>query len=136
MPFPVICGLILILIVFMFGKKPKKKKEEEVIPKERPVLIELLPKGTKNNPVLCKVNDEVSFQVKGYTDYKKDNEVELNGKHIKWWTGCPCGSFKSEHGVCNIYYAPAWKGARGIYIRYDDGKLVSTNKTRVVVEVK
>lgn len=138
MIFPIICGLILIFIIIIFYNKPKKKKvEDEVISKERqPVIIELIPKGTKANPILCKVSDEISFQVKGYTDYKKENEVDLNGNLIKWWTGCPCGSFKGEYGVCNIYYAPDFKGERDIYIKYNDGKLISTTKSRVLVEVK
>ena len=137
MIFPIICGLILIFAIIMFGKKPKKEKvKPEVIPKERqPVLIEILPKGTKSSPVLCKVSDEVSFQIKGYTDYKKENEADLNGNLIKWWTGCPCGSFKSEYGVSNIYYAPDWKGERVVYVKYDDSKLNSTVRSRVLVEV-
>ena len=138
MIFPVMCGIILILFIIIFSTKPKKEKvKPEVIPKERqPVLIELIPKGTKSNPVLCKVNDEVTLEVKGYTDYKKENEVELNGNLIKWWTSCPRGSFKSEYGVCNIYYAPDFKGERDIYVKYNDNKLVSTNKSRVLVGVK
>ena len=66
--FPIICGIILILIIVMFSKKPKKEKiKPEVIPRERqPVIIELIPKGTNSNPVRCIVNDTVYFKVFGY----------------------------------------------------------------------
>ena len=138
MIFPILCGLLLILVIVMFGKKPKKEKvKPEVIPKEKqPVLIELFPKGTRNDPYLCKANSEVTLEVKGYSDYKKENEVELNGAFISYHKSCPVGRFNKEYGVKNIYYTPSVKGLRDLWIRYNDGKLNSSSGLRILVEVK
>ena len=135
--FPIICGLILILIIVMFSKKPKKEKiKPEVISRERqPVLIELLPKGTKSNPVLCKVSDKIFFQVKGYTDYKRENEVELTGDNIMWhkyYIGEDV--WEKDFGVENTYYAPKVKGYRDVYVKYKDSKLVTSCKVKILVE--
>ena len=122
----------------IFGEKPKKKKErKEVIPRERqPVLIELLPKGTKNNPILCKANDKIFFRVKGYTDYKKENEVELVNDNIMWHKYYIGGDmWEKDFGVENTYYAPDVKGYRDIYIKYKDSKLVTSCKVKILVEV-
>ena len=62
MVFTIICTVILIIVAGIFMSKTKKEevKPEVVIPKEyRPVLIEVFPKGTSNNPYLCKVNREI-----------------------------------------------------------------------------
>ena len=78
MLFPIICGVILIIVAGIFISKTKKEevKPEVVVNKEdRPVLIEMFPKGTSNNPYLCKVGSEVALEVRGYSDYKKENEV-------------------------------------------------------------
>lgn len=134
--FPILCGLLLILIIAMFSKKSKKKKvKEEVIPKdEQPVIIELFPKGTKRSPYLCKVNSEIVLEVKGYLDYKKENEVILNGGYIKWCKSCPIGRYHLEYGVNNIYYTPSVKGSRNLWCNYNDGKLNSTSKLKILVE--
>jgi len=137
MIFSIICGLILIIIAGIFLSNTKKEKvKEEVIPKDKqPVLIELLPKGTGANPVLCKVNDIIAFQVKGYSDYKKENEVALNGGYIKWCKSCPCGKWEKQYGVDNFYYAPDINGFRDIWIVYNDGKLITSAKSKLLIEV-
>ena len=137
MLFPIFCGLALILIIIMFGKKPKKEKvKPEVIPKEKqPVIIEMFPKGTKSKPYLCKVNSEVALEVKGYSDYKKENEVELNGGYCKWCKSCPVGRFDKQYGIKNIYYTPSVKGLRDLWCSYSDGKLKTSAKIKILVEV-
>ena len=136
--FPIICGIILIIAagIFMNYSKKKEVKPEVVVPKEeRPVVIELLPKGTSNNPFICKVNSEVALEVKGYSDYKKENEVVLNGGYCSWHKSCPVGSFAKEYGITNIYYTPSVKGLRDIWCKYNDGKFVTSAKSKLLMEV-
>ena len=137
MMFPILCGLILIVIIIMFSKKPKRKKvKPEVIDKDKqPVIIELFHKGTRKEPYLCKVNNELLLEVKGYLDYKKENEVELNGAFISWHKSCPAGKFDKEYGVKNIYHTPSVKGLRDLWCKYNDGKLMTSSKIRILVEV-
>ena len=136
-PFPIICGVILIIVAGIFLSKTKKEKvKEEVISKEeQPVLIELFPKGTSNNPYVCKVGSEVALEVRGYSDYKKENEVILNAGYCSWHKSCPVGSFAKEYGVTNIYYTPLIKGERDIWVSYSDGRLDTSAKLKVLVEV-
>ena len=138
MLFPVICGIILIIFVGIFLSKSKKEviKVEEVVNKEeRPVIIEMIPKGTSANPFVCKVNDEILLEVKGYSDYKKENEVVLNGEYISWHKSCPVGRFKLEYGVNNIYFTPAVAGPRDLWAKYNDGKLITSASLKILVEV-
>jgi len=134
--FPIICGIILIIIAGIFLSKTKKEKVKvEVIPREKqPVLIELIPKGTSANPFKCKVGSEVVLEVKGYSDYKKENEVILNSGYCEWKKSCPVGKFKNEYGVKNIYYTPSVVGLRDIWVRYQDGKLNTSASLRLMVE--
>ena len=136
MMFPILCGLILIVIIIMFSKKPKRKKvKPEVIDKDKqPVIIELIPKGTKSKPVICKVNDKVYFKVFGYSDYKKENPVELNGSNITWHKSCPIGKWKKDFGVDNVYTAPNRKGYRDIWAKYRDSKLVTSCMCKILME--
>ena len=138
MVFPIICGLILIFIILIFYNKPKKKKvKEEVIPREKqPVLVELIPKGTNNNPIKCIVNDTVYFKVFGYSDYKKQNLVELNGSNITWHIIPQGGIWEKEYGIENNYTAPSIKGYRDLWIKYRDSKLMTSSKCKISVEVK
>ncbi|MHA1483174.1 MAG: hypothetical protein ACTSQA_07050 [Candidatus Heimdallarchaeaceae archaeon] len=135
--FPILCGIALILVIIMFGKKPKKEKPKPIVidKKEQPVLIELLPKGTRSNPYICSINSEVKLEVKGYSDYKKENEVKLNGAFISYHKSCPVGKFDKEYGVKNIYYTPSTKGLRDLWIRYNDGKLKTSASLRILAEV-
>jgi hypothetical protein len=136
--FPIISGIILIIAIgiFMSHYKKEEVKIEEVKPKEgRPVIIELFPKGTSNNPFVCKINSEVALEVKGYSDYKKENEVVLNNGYCSWHKSCPVGSFAKEYGITNTYYTPSVKGERDIWCRYNDGKLNSSAGLKLKVEV-
>ena len=137
--FPIICGLILIIFIGIFLSKANKKKEiviEPVIPKDkRPVIIELIPKGTSANPYKCSINSEVKLEVKGYSDYKKENEVVLNSGYCSWHKSCPVGSFAKEYGVTNIYYTPLVKGPRDLWCSYNDGKLRTSSSLKLLVEV-
>jgi hypothetical protein len=136
--FPIISGIILIIAVgiFMSHSKKEEVKPEIVKPKEeRPVLIEMIPKGTSNNPFVCKVNDEILLLVKGYSDYKKQNEVKLEGSCITWKKSCPVGRYKLEYGVQNIYFTPAVAGPRDLWVRYYDGKLNTSASLKIMVEV-
>ena len=134
--FPIICGVILIIFVGIFMSKNKEEVEqEEVKPKEEnPVIIEMFPKGTSNNPYKCKVNSEIIVEVKGYSDYKKENEVILNDGYCSWYKSCPVGSFAKEYGTKNIYYTPSIKGERALWVDYNDGKFRSSAKLRILVE--
>ena len=137
MLFPIICGIILIIVAGIFLSKTKKEDiEEEVKPKEdRPVLIEMFPKGTSANPFKCKVGSEITLEVKGFSDYKKENEVILNGGYCSWHKSCPVGSFAKEYGITNIYYTPLVKGERDIWVSYSDGKMNTSAKLKILVEV-
>ena len=136
--FTIICGIVLIIVAGIFLSKTKKEKvKPEVINKEdRPVVIELFPKGTRANPLVCKVNSEVKLEVRGYSDYKKENEVVLNAGYCAWHKSCGVGSFAKEYGVTNTYYTPSIKGARDIWVRYNDGRLNTSSKCKLLVEVK
>ena len=138
MIFPILCGLILIFIIIMFSKKPKKEKPKPIVieREKQPVLIELFPKGTRANPYVCVVNSEVKLEVKGYSDYKKENEVELNAGYISWHKSCPVGRFDKEYGVKNIYHTPSVKGGRDIWIRYRDGKLFTSASLKLMIKVE
>ena len=133
----IICAVILIILAGIFMSKTKKEevKPEVVIPKEQTVLIEVFPKGTSNNPYLCKVNSEILLEVKGYSDYKKEKEVKLNDGNCSWHKSCPVGSFAKEYGVTNIYYTPSVKGPRDLWCSYNDGKLRTSASLKLLVEV-
>jgi hypothetical protein len=122
----------------MFGKKPKKKKEKikpEVIERDKqPVIVEMIPKGTKSNPVKCKINSTVYFKVFGYSDYKKENLVELNGSNITWKKSCPVGKWEKDFGIDNVYTAPSTKGYRDIWAKYRDSKLVTSCMCKILME--
>ena len=135
--FPIICGIILIIVAGIFISKTNREEViEEVVNKEdRPVIIELFPKGTSNNPYLCKVGSEVALEVRGYSDYKKENEVILNAGYCSWHKSCPVGSFAKEYGITNIYYTPLVKGERDLWVSYSDGKLNTSAKLKILVEV-
>ncbi len=138
MLFPILCGVVLIIVsgIFMSHSKKEEVKPEVVKPKdELPVLIELFPKGTSNNPFVCKVNSEVALEIKGYSDYKKVNQVPLCESCATWHKSCSVGSFAKAYGVTNIYYTPSVKGERDIWCKYNDGKLVTSASLRLLVEV-
>ena len=137
MLFTIVCAVILIIVAGIFMSKTKKEevKPEVVIPKERPVIVELIPRGTKTNPVKCKVGDTIHFKVLGYSDYKKENLVALENTNISWFKSCPVGTWEKKLGVENIYTAPNTKGYRDVWIQYRDSKLVTTSSCKILVEV-
>ncbi len=137
MLFPIISGIILIIIAGIFLSKTKKEKpKEEVIPRDRqPVIIEMIPKGTSNNPVRCIVNDTVYFKVLGYSDYKKENLIELEGSNITWHKYKDEGVWENDIGIENTFYTPNIKGYFDIYINYKDKKLKTSCKVKILVEV-
>ena len=137
MVFTIICGVILIIVAGIFMSKTKKEevKPEVVISREKqPVIIELIPRGTKANPVKCKVGDTINFKVFGYSDYKKENLVALENINISWFKSCPVGTWEKKLGIENIYTAPNTKGYRDVWIQYRDSKLVTTSSCKILVE--
>ena len=85
--FPIICGIILIIIAGIFMSKTKKEevKPEVIVNKEdRPVLIEMFPKGTSNNPFKCKVNSEVALEVRGYSNVNIPDYMWNNINYRCW----------------------------------------------------
>ena len=138
MAFTIICGIVLIIFLGIFMAKTKKEevKPEVVIPKEKqPVIIEMIPKGTSANPFKCKINSEVALEVKGYSDYKKENEIILNDGYCSWHKSCPVGLFAKPFGVTNTYYTPSVKGLRDIWCKYNDGKLITSASLKLLAEV-
>ena len=136
MLFPIICGVILIIFVGIFMSKNKEEVKPEVVIKEKQlVVIEISPKGTSANPYVCKINSEIALEVKGYSDFKKENEVVLNAGYCSWHKSCPCGSFDKEYGVTNIYHTPSERGMRDLWVRYNDGKFMTTAKLKILAEV-
>jgi len=135
MIFPIICGIILIIVAGIFLSKTKKEVIEEVVNKEdRPVIIELFPKGTKTNPAKCKVGETIHFKVFGYSDYKKQSLVALENANISWFKSCPVGTWEKKLGVENTYTAPNTKGYRDVWIKYRDSKLITTSSCKILVE--
>ena len=134
--FPIICGIILIIILGIFLSKTKKEKiKVEVLPKaKQPVIIELYPKGTNNNPIKCKVNDVICFKIFGYSDYKKENKVELKDSNIMWHILPKGGAWEKDFGIENNYYAPSTKGYFDVYVKYRDNKLRTSCKSKIIVE--
>ena len=135
--FPILCGIVLIIVAGIFMSKTKKGVKPEVIvnKEDRPVLIEMFPKGTSAKPFKCRVGSEITLEVKGFSDYKKENEVILNAGYCSWHKSCPVGSFAKEYGITNIYYTPLVKGERDIWVSYSDGKLNTSSKCKLLVEV-
>jgi len=136
MLFPIVCGIILIIFVgiFMSISKKEEVKPEIVIREKQPVIIEMIPKGTKSAPVKCKINDTINFRVLGYSDYKKDNLVALENINISWYKSCPVGAWQKKLGVENTYTAPNTKGYRDVWIQYKDSKLVTSSSCKIMVE--
>ena len=132
----IICAIILIVLAGIFMSKTKKEevKPEIVIKEDRPVIVELIPRGTKTNPVKCKVGDTIHFKVFGYSDYKKENLVALENTNISWFKSCPVGTWEKKLGVENTYTAPNTKGYRDVWIQYRDSKLVTTSSCKILVE--
>lgn len=130
---PILYGLILIYFLTKIMQIPQRQKKEFKVEhlKNQPVLVELNPKGTKREPILCKVNSIISFAVIGFADYKKEKSVELNGNNIKW--NNYEGKWEKRCGIDNIYHCPNSVGYQDVYISYKDNKLNTTSKVKILV---
>ena len=120
------------LITWYIYQIPIDEAEEKELKREQPVTIELLPKGTKAYPVKCKVDDTVYFRVLGYSDYKRENLIGLEGSNVSWhkYNG---GVWEKELGIENTYCASE-KGYFEVYVKYRDSKLITSAKCKILVE--
>lgn len=130
---PILYGLILIYFltkIIQISQRQRKEFKVEHL-QNRPVLVELLPRGTRREPILCKVNSIISFAVIGFADYKKEKSVELNGGNIKW--NNYMGKWEKRYGIDNIYHTPNKVGYQEVYISYKDNKLNTTSKVKILI---
>jgi len=132
--FVIIVIILGILITIYLYKIPREEAEEKELKREQPVIIELLPKGTQSNPAKCKVGDTLYFRVLGYSDYKKENLIELKGSNITWYKIPQGGMWEKNFGIDNTYYAPNKKGYFDVYVKYKDKKLITSSKAKILVE--
>lgn len=132
--FLIIVIILGILITYYLYQIPREEAEEKELDREQPVIIELLPKGTKAKPVKCMVNDTVYFRALGYSDYKKENLIELEGSNITWNKIPQGGMWEKEVGVDNTYYSSSVKGYFDIWVSYKDSKLNTSCKCKILTE--
>ncbi|GAH08191.1 unnamed protein product [marine sediment metagenome] len=131
----VIIVIILgILITYYLYQISREESEEKELKREQPVIIELLPKGTKAKPVKCMVNDTIYFRALGYSDYKRENLIEIEGSNITWHKIPQGGIWEKGFGIENTYYAPSEKGYFDVYIKYKDKKINTSSKVKILVE--
>lgn len=130
----VIIIILGILITYYLYQIPREEAEEKELKREQPVIIELLPKGTKAKPVKCMVNDTIYFRVLGYSDYKRENLIELEGSNITWNKIPQGGMWEKEVGVENTYCASSVKGYFDIWVSYKDSKLKTSCKCKILTE--
>ncbi len=123
-----------ILITYYLYQIPRDEAEEKELKREQPVIIELLPKGTKANPIRCMVDDTIYFRILGYSDYKRENLIELEGSNITWHKVPQGGMWEKVLGIENTYYAPSVKGYFDVYVKYKDSKLNTSSKCKILVE--
>ena len=131
----IIVIILGILITYYLYKIPREEAEEKELRREQPVMIELIPKGTKANPVKCIINDTIYFRVMGYSDYKMENLIELEGSNIMWHKIPQGGMWEKDFGIENTYTAPSVKGYFDVYVKYKDKKLITSSKAKILVEV-
>ena len=132
---PMIVIVLVILLGYYIYQVPREEIKEKELRKEQPVMIELMPKGTNNKPVICKVNDTIYFRVLGFSDYKKENLIELEGSNITWYKYKDEGVWENDIGIENTYCAPNTKGFFDVYINYKDKKIKTSCKCKIMVEV-
>ena len=123
-----------ILIIWYLYQIPIDEAEEKELKRKQPIIIELIPKGTKSKPVKCTINGTIYFRVFGYSDYKMENLIELEGSNITWHNFYGAGSWEKDFGVENTYYAPSEKGYKDVYVKYKDSKLITSSKCKILVE--
>ena len=130
----IIVIILGILITYYLYQIPREEAEEKELKREQPVIIELLPKGTKAKPVKCMVNDTIYFRALGYSDYKRENLIEVEGSNISWHIIPQGGIWENEIGIENTYYAPDKDGYYEIWISYKDKKINTSCKCKILVE--
>jgi len=132
MLFPIICGLIVICLLSQIEIRPKRGEYKVEHLQNRPVLIEINPKGTKRNPVRCRLNSIMAFAVIGFADYKKEKVAELNGSNIRWYNYN--GKWDKKYGIDNVYHTPNKIGYQDIWVSYKDKKINTSSKVKILVE--
>lgn len=132
--YTIVIIILGILITYYLYQIPREEAEEKELKREQPVIIELLPKGTKAKPVKCMVNDTIYFRALGYSDYKKENLIEIEGSNIAWHNIPQGGIWEKEFGIENIYCAPNKNGYYEIWISYKDKKIHTSSKAKILVE--
>lgn len=123
-----------ILTTYYLYQIPREEAEEKELKREQPVIIELLPKGTKAKPVKCMVNDTIYFRVLAYSDYKRENLIDIEGSNITWNKIPQGGKWVKEVGVDNTYYTSSMKGYFDIWVSYKDSKLKTSCKCKILTE--
>lgn len=131
--FVIILIVLGLLIVYYLYQIPKEEIEERELKRKQPVIVELVPRGTRSKPVKCNVNDTIYFKAFGYSDYKKQEMTELEGSNITWHTIPQGGIWEKEYGIENTYYAPNIRGYRDIWINYRDKKIKTSSKCKILV---
>jgi len=129
---PIICGLILIYFLVKFIQIPKRGEFKVEHLQNRPVLVEINPNGTKRNPVRCKASSAMYFGVVGFSDYKREKPVDLNGNNIEWHNYM--GKWEKKYGIDNVYHTPNIIGYQDIWISYKDRKTNTSCKVKILVE--
>ena len=137
----IILGIILVLVYVLVSKSINDKKikeaeeelEEEIIEMVggNPVKLEVLPYGTKRNPVLCKKGEEIFFTVIGWADHKMTQKVDIKFTDITWHKSCPIGRFINAYGVTNTYIAPNVVGIRDLWVKHEPTKISAKTKIKV-----
>ena len=124
-----------IFITYYLYRIPIEEAEEKELKREQPVIIELLPKGTKAKPVKCMVNETIYFRVLGYSDYKRENLIEIEGSNIRWFSYIyPNSGWEKDFGIENIYTTPNKEGYFEVYVKYIDSKINTSCKCKILTE--
>jgi hypothetical protein len=138
----IILGIILVLVYVLVAKHINDKKikegeeelEEDIIEMVggNPVKIEVLPYGTKRNPVLCGKEERVEFTVIGWADHKMTQKVDLKFTDVAWSKSCPVGKLENEYGITNTYLTPRALGDRVIYAKHIPTNISAKTRIKVV----
>jgi len=138
----IILGIILVLVYVLVAKYINDKKikegeeelEEDIIEMVggNPVKIEVLPYGTKRNPVLCGKEERVEFTVIGWADHKMTQKVDLKFTDVAWSKSCPVGKLENEYGITNTYLTPRALGDRVIYAKHIPTNISAKTRIKVV----
>jgi len=138
----IILGTVFVLF-FLIAKVIRNKNiqegenelnEEDIIEMVggNPVKIEVLPYGTKRNPVLCGKEERVEFTVIGWADHKMTQKVDLKFTDVAWSKSCPVGKLENEYGITNTYLTPRALGDRVIYAKHIPTNISAKTRIKVV----